>query len=191
MAVFRRFSPVFFQKYDGTIKIMLSIFLLSSFVLSVNWLLSFYFFSQYTFAFKPTNQLGQEQKEIKSSLNTSPENSSNVNMTWNNMDMEGLQKRTANIGVQIVFDATLLGDKAYNPNPLIIGPNTTVSWHNADHTLHTVTSGFGLKDNNKGKEFDSPIIFSGNTYIHTFSKVGTFPYFCILHPTMIGIVVIV
>jgi plastocyanin len=173
-------------------KIMPLIILVSCFIFSVNWLLSFHLFSQYTFAFKPTNQLGQEQKEIKSSLNASSINmSSNVNMTWRYLDLEGLQKRASNTTVEIVYDATLLGNKAYNPSPLIIGPNTTVSWHNADHTLHTVTSGYGLKDNNKGNEFDSPIIFSGNTYIHTFSKVGTFPYFCILHPTMIGIVVIV
>ncbi|MGB9168960.1 MAG: plastocyanin/azurin family copper-binding protein [Nitrososphaeraceae archaeon] len=191
MTVFRQFSLVLFFRYDDSMKMMLYIVLVTSFILLVNWLLSFYLISQYAFAFKPTNQLGQEQREIESSLNASSEESSNVNITSHYLDLESLQARTSNITVEIVFDATLLGNKAYNPNPLIIGPNTTVSWYNADHTLHTVTSGFGLKDNNKGKGFDSPLIFSGNTYIYTFSKVGVFPYFCILHPTMIGKVIIV
>jgi len=165
---------------------------ISCLILYVNWLSSLYIFSQSTFAFKPTNQIGKQQQEIiSSSSNASADNSSNVNMTGHYLALEGLQKKIANRTVEIVFDATSLGDKAYDPNPLIAAPNSTVSWHNKDGILHTVTSGLGMEDNSKGKEFDSSIIFSDNTYFHTFLNVGTFPYFCTLHPTMIGKVIII
>jgi plastocyanin len=192
MTVLRRFSPIIALFEDDNI---IRIILISSLILSINWLSSIYFFSQNTFAFKPINQIGQQQKEIISSSSPSNYyslvNSSNVNLTEHSLTLENFQKRTTNRTVEIVFDSTQLGDKAYDPNPLIVNPNTTISWHNKDHILHTVTSGLGMEDNNKGKEFDSPIIFSDKTYSHTFFKVGTFPYFCILHPTMIGEVIVI
>jgi plastocyanin len=191
MTVFRRFSPLFaFFQHENIMRIIL----ISCLILSINWLSAIHFFSQNTFAFKPTNQLGQQQKEItlsSSSNDYSPGNYSNMNMTAHSLALESLQKGITNKTVEIVFDSTLLGDKAYDPNPSIVDPNTTISWHNKDHILHTVTSGQGMEDNNKGKEFDSPIIFSDKTYSHTFFKVGTFPYFCILHPTMIGKVIVI
>jgi plastocyanin len=171
------------------------IVLISSLILSVYWLLSFYIFSQKTFAFKPTNQTGQQQKEmipLSSSSNAySLSNSKNVNTIEHSLALQGMQKITDNRTIEIVFDSTLLGEKAYDPNPLIASPNTTISWHNKDHILHTATSGLGMEDNNKGKEFDSSIIIADGTYFHTFSKLGIYPYFCILHPTMIGKVVII
>jgi plastocyanin len=191
MTVLRRFSPIIALFQDDNI---IRIILISCLILSINWLSSIYFFSQNTFAFKPINQIEQQQKEIISSSSPSNYyslvNSSNVNLTEHSLTLENFQKRTTRT-VEIVFDSTLLGDKAYDPNPLIVNPNTTISWHNKDHILHTVTSGLGMEDNNKGKEFDSPIIFSDKTYSHTFFKVGTFPYFCILHPTMIGEVIVI
>lgn len=191
MTVFRLFSTNISLFQHGNIMLIISI---SCLFLSIYWLSSIYFFSQSTFAFKPTNQIEQPLKGIRSLSSSnaySPVNSSNVNLTENSFVLDDLQKSITNRTVEIVFDSTLLGDKAYDPNPLIVGPNTTVSWHNKDHILHTVTSGLGMEDNNKGKEFDSPIIFSDKIYSHTFFKVGTFPYFCILHPTMIGKVIVI
>jgi plastocyanin len=87
--------------------------------------------------------------------------------------------------------SALLGNNSYDPNPLIIGPNTTIIWHNADEILHTVRSGLGAEDNMSGKEFDFPIIMPGKTYIHTFSEIGEYPYFCVLHPAMVGNIIII
>jgi hypothetical protein len=56
--------------------------------------------------------------------------------------------------------------------------------------LHTVTSGL-IENNIKGKEFDSSIILPDMTYVHTFSEIGEYPYFCILHPAMAGKIIIV
>jgi plastocyanin len=98
---------------------------------------------------------------------------------------------TATITVEIVLGGALFGNKSYDPNPLITGPNTTIIWHNTDEILHTVASGLGTEDNMSGKEFDFPIIMPGKTYIHTFSEIGEYPYFCVLHPAMVGKIIII
>lgn len=193
MTIFRHLFLILPFHHENMIRIIL-IVLINCLFLSAYWLSSIYIFSQNTFAFKPINQTGQQQKEIILSLPSlnaySPSNSSNVNTTEHSLALQDLRNRTSNRNIEIVFDSTQLGDKAYDPNPLIAIPNTTISWHNKDYILHTVTSGLGIEDNSKGKEFDSSIIFSDGIYFHTFSEVGEFPYFCILHPTMTGKVII-
>ncbi|HZD34571.1 MAG TPA: plastocyanin/azurin family copper-binding protein [Nitrososphaeraceae archaeon] len=48
----------------------------------------------------------------------------------------------------------------------------------------------------KGQVFDSglsgdtALMTKGTTFTHTFDTVGEFPYFCQLHPTMIGKVIV-
>jgi plastocyanin len=84
---------------------------------------------------------------------------------------------------------------AYAPNPLEINVGDTVTWTNKDSTAHTVTSGTGTNDPNKGQEFDSspnfnPIMPPGGVFSHTFEAAGEFPYYCGLHPNMVGTVVV-
>ena len=90
--------------------------------------------------------------------------------------------------VAIVKDASNKDTSAFSPNPIQIQPGTTVVWSNNDNTPHTITSGMGLNDTNKGKAFDSGPIATGKTYSHKFDVAGTYDYFCTLHPTMVGTV---
>ena len=90
--------------------------------------------------------------------------------------------------VAIVKDASNKDTSAFSPNPIQIQPGTTVVWSNNDNTPHTITSGMGLNDTNKGKAFDSGPIAIGKTYSHKFDVAGTYDYFCTLHPTMVGTV---
>jgi nitrite reductase (NO-forming) len=95
--------------------------------------------------------------------------------------------------VSIVKGAATLGDKAFSPNLLRIKVGTTVTWTNNDNNLHTVTSGTP-NTANAGQVFDSgltALIMPAKTYSHKFTNVGEFPYFCRLHPTMVGKVVVV
>ena len=92
--------------------------------------------------------------------------------------------------ISIVKDASTNGSKAFSPNPLQIKPGTTVVWRNDDNTPHTVTTGKGLNDTNKGKAFDSGPIAIGKTFSHKFDMAGTYDYFCTLHPAMIGTVTV-
>jgi plastocyanin len=94
--------------------------------------------------------------------------------------------------VSIVPNASTLADKAFSPNPVSIKVGDTITWTNKDTIFHTVTSGTGPSDPAKGKEFDSglsgpsALTTQGKTFSHKFTTAGEFPYFCELHPTMVG-----
>jgi plastocyanin len=92
--------------------------------------------------------------------------------------------------VSIVPGAATLAAKAFSPNPITVKVGATVTWTDKDTTAsHTVTSGTGFNDPNKGKEFDSglsTLLTSGKTFSHTFNTAGEISYFCQIHPTMVG-----
>lgn len=90
--------------------------------------------------------------------------------------------------VAIVMGAALLRDKAYQPNPVNVKVAGTVTWSNEDTVVHTVTSGSGFTDPNMGRDFDSG--FLGKGFSHIFFKPGEYTYFCQIHPTMVGKVVV-
>jgi plastocyanin len=92
--------------------------------------------------------------------------------------------------VSIVEEASEMGDRAYDPNPVKIKAGNTVTWTNDDSQIHTVTSGTGSDDTSPGKEFDSSMLSQNQTFSHKFDVAGEFSYFCQLHPTMVGKVVV-
>jgi nitrite reductase (NO-forming) len=95
--------------------------------------------------------------------------------------------------VSIVKGATTLGDKAYLPSLVKIKVGSTVVWTNNDNNLHTVTSGTP-NTANVGEAFDSgltALITPAKTYSHKFTNTGEFTYFCRVHPTMVGKIVVV
>ena len=97
--------------------------------------------------------------------------------------------------VIIVPGAATLGDKGFSPNPINVNVGDAVTWTNIDNMEHTVTSGGGPNDLSKGKQFDSglsgpTVLTAGKTFSHKFAKTGEFPYFCQIHPTLVGKVVV-
>ena len=92
--------------------------------------------------------------------------------------------------VSILEEASEMGDQAYDPNPVNVKVGDTVTWTNDDSQIHTVTSGTDSSDPNMGKEFDSSMLSQDQTFSHKFNTAGEFPYFCQLHPTMIGKVIV-
>jgi plastocyanin len=99
------------------------------------------------------------------------------------------------IQVSIVSGATFLTDTAYYPNPLEVNVDQTVVWTNEDFSFHTVTSG-DVSDTNSVRLFDSGLAgpgalsSTGKTYEYTFESPGEYPYYCILHPGMVGKVIV-
>ena len=92
--------------------------------------------------------------------------------------------------VSIVSDAAIMGDKAFQPNPLAIKVRDNVTWINDDTVMHTVTSGSGLNDPNEGKQFNSGLLADGQTVTHTFKTAGEFNYFCQIPPNMIDKIIV-
>ena len=100
------------------------------------------------------------------------------------------------VKVSIVPGASTLGDKAFSPNPVNIKVGDTVTWINDDSQFHTVVSGNPSGGGDIGKVFDSglsgptALTTKGKTFSHKFTEKGEFPYFCQLHPTMVGKVIV-
>jgi plastocyanin len=87
--------------------------------------------------------------------------------------------------VSIVPGSSTLTDTAYQPNPVQVSVGTAVTWTNDDAQPHTATSGQNATPDGR---FDSGIMAPQGTFEHTFTEAGEFPYFCLLHPNMVGTV---
>ncbi|MDX1441143.1 MAG: PEFG-CTERM sorting domain-containing protein [Nitrosopumilaceae archaeon] len=77
-------------------------------------------------------------------------------------------------------------NECYIPYEITVNVGDEVTWSNDDSAAHTVTAG-SAADGPSGV-FDSSLFMAGTTFSHTFEKTGTFPYFCMVHPWMEGIV---
>lgn len=64
----------------------------------------------------------------------------------------------------------------------------TIVWKNADTAAHTVTSGTAV--DGPDDIFDSSLFSPGKSFTQTFSEVGNYPYFCLVHPWMDGTVIV-
>ena len=71
----------------------------------------------------------------------------------------------------------------FEPQTITVKQGTTVQWTNRDDIPHTVVS--DDKTTFKSKPLDTDDKFS-----YTFTKAGTYPYFCSLHPKMTAKVVV-
>lgn len=71
---------------------------------------------------------------------------------------------------------------SFLPSSITVSVGTTVTWVNQDSNSHTVTSTSGA--------FDSGDVASGGQFKYTFSKAGTYDYYCKLTPSMTGKVIV-
>ena len=97
---------------------------------------------------------------------------------------------TTTTSVSIVPGSSTLTTDAFSPNPVQVSVGTTVTWTNNDSQPHTVASGSnGQPDNkfNSSPNFN-PLLNPGQTFSFTFAQAGNYPYFCMLHPNMVGTV---
>jgi len=77
----------------------------------------------------------------------------------------------------------------YIPYEVTVDVGGEVTWSNTDAAAHTVTSG-APTDDAPGGVFNSNLFMAGATFSHKFTDAGTFPYFCMVHPWMAGVVVV-
>jgi plastocyanin len=81
------------------------------------------------------------------------------------------------------------GDNSYSPNPITINSGETITWYNADTISHTATSGSD-SDLDEGQLFDSDAILSKQAFTLKFDNKGTFDYYCVYHPSMVGEIIV-
>jgi len=73
----------------------------------------------------------------------------------------------------------LIQNFSFKPAHITIKRGTRVRWINRDSTAHTATA-------NKKSSFDSGRLGKGQSYTHTFKRVGKKPYHCKIHSHMKG-----
>lgn len=76
-------------------------------------------------------------------------------------------------------------DECYIPAGVSVEPGTTVTWSNDDTAAHTVTS-----SPDSPMSFDSGLFMPDTTFEVTFDDPGEYPYWCIVHPWMVGTVTV-
>ncbi|MHA7734802.1 cupredoxin domain-containing protein [Nitrosopumilus sp. S6] len=79
-------------------------------------------------------------------------------------------------------------NECYIPANLTINAGDTVEWINVDTAAHTVTGG-SPADGPSGV-FDSSLVMGGAAYSFTFEDAGSYDYFCMVHPWMVGSVTV-
>ena len=77
---------------------------------------------------------------------------------------------------------TVIKNISYLQPKITVAVGTTVEWTNNDPLPHSVTA--------VDKSFNSGLIQPGKTYRHTFTKAGTFNFYCIPHPFMKGVITV-
>jgi Icc protein len=72
---------------------------------------------------------------------------------------------------------------SFTPRELAVATGDAVTWRNHDDVPHQIVS--------VGKQFaSSSVLDTGQQYKHTFDTPGRYAYFCSIHPTMTGTVVV-
>lgn len=70
----------------------------------------------------------------------------------------------------------------FGPETLTVPANSTVTWVNKDDVPHVIASTDGL--------FKSKALDTDDKYSFTFTKAGTYLYYCSVHPKMTGKIVV-
>jgi len=71
---------------------------------------------------------------------------------------------------------------SFGPGTITVPAGTTVRWVNHDDIPHNVVS--------NDKSFKSKVLDTDEAFTYTFTKAGTYDYFCSIHPKMTGKVVV-
>jgi plastocyanin len=85
------------------------------------------------------------------------------------------QPSVANVEVRI-------DNFVFGPQTITVPVGATVTWTNKDDIPHTSVSTEGV--------FKSKVLDTDEKFSYTFTKPGTYPYYCTIHPKMTGKVVV-
>ena len=78
--------------------------------------------------------------------------------------------------------AVKIDNFVFGPQTITVPVGATVTWTNADDIPHTAVSTDGV--------FKSKVMDTDEKFSYTFTKAGTYSYYCSVHPKMTGKVVV-
>ena len=92
------------------------------------------------------------------------------------------------VTLTVLEGSSVQGNPAYEPDPLTVTAGDVIEVSNEDTVPHTATSGTGLEDPESASQFDTSIIDPGaSAQIETANlAAGDYPYYCSVHPYMLG-----
>ncbi|MGC1902887.1 MAG: cupredoxin family copper-binding protein [Candidatus Acidiferrum sp.] len=96
----------------------------------------------------------------------------------------GQKSQLANAQEKIPTMEVKIDNFSFGPVALTVPVGTTVTWVNRDDIPHTVVS------TDDSKTFKSKVLDTDEKFSFTFSKAGSYPYFCSIHPKMTGKVMV-
>jgi len=94
----------------------------------------------------------------------------------------GLPNVTANDQPTAANTEVKIDNFSFGPETLTVPVGATVTWTNKDDIPHTTVSTDGA--------FKSKVMDTDEKFSYTFTKPGTYSYFCSVHPKMTGKVVV-
>ncbi|HEV2582853.1 MAG TPA: plastocyanin/azurin family copper-binding protein, partial [Ktedonobacteraceae bacterium] len=85
-----------------------------------------------------------------------------------------------------VFGAThvYMRDEAFSPARIQVVLGTTVTWTNQDTVPHSVRLSPAMMSSSD--DWESGLLYPGQSFSYTFTSRGTFPYYCQEHPYEMG-----
>jgi plastocyanin len=91
-------------------------------------------------------------------------------------------------GPTVVISGNPLGnpDSLYKPSAVRITTGETVTWVDHDDSIHTVTPNVS----SSGWSGGSSYLHRGQRYSFEFKRAGTYRYHCMVHPNMLGVVIV-
>lgn len=90
-------------------------------------------------------------------------------------DVASEQSKTQTVEVKV-------DNFTFTPETITVAANATVTWLNRDDVPHVIASTDGL--------FRSKALDTDDKYAFTFTKPGTYSYFCAVHPKMVGKIIV-
>jgi plastocyanin len=96
--------------------------------------------------------------------------------------MRGFAARAGQAQMQTSNADVKIDNFSFGPATLTVATGTTVTWTNRDDIPHTVVS--------DDKVFKSKVLDTDEKFSYTFTKPGSYGYFCSVHPKMTGKVVV-
>jgi plastocyanin len=96
--------------------------------------------------------------------------------------LAGTPSVTANEKPSAATGEVKIDNFSFGPQTVTVPVGATVTWTNRDDIPHTSVSTDGV--------FKSKVMDTDEKFSYTFTKAGTYPYYCSIHPKMTGQVVV-
>jgi plastocyanin len=94
----------------------------------------------------------------------------------------GSSRVTASDQPSVESVAVKIDNFVFGPQAITVPVGTTVTWTNSDDIPHTAVSTDGV--------FKSKVMDTDEKFSYTFTKPGTYSYYCSVHPKMTGQIVV-